>query len=47
MTAKELIQEVLREMEEALATDFMSDATRDIYTRSIASLKQALMQLNG
>ena len=47
MTAKELIGETIKEIEESLPTDFMTDATRDIMTRALANLKLALEELDG
>ena len=47
MTAKELIEETIKEIEESLPTDFMADATRDIMTRALTNLKLALEELDG
>ena len=47
MTALENIQEAIKEMEDSLATDIMTDATRDIMTRCINFLKEAESELNG
>ena len=45
MTALEDIQEAIRTMEASLATDFMTDAVRDIMTNAVNLLKDAESQL--
>jgi|TARA_R100000388_G_C7091668_1_gene88027 hypothetical protein len=47
MTALEDIQEVIRELEASLATDFLTDSVRDIMTRAVNFLKDAESQLDG
>ena len=47
MTALEDIQEEIKEMEQYLATDFMTDAVKDIMTRAVAFLKDAESKLDG
>jgi hypothetical protein len=41
------IQEVIRELEASLATDFLTDSVRDIMTRAVNFLKDAESQLDG
>lgn len=45
MTALEDIQQTIKEVEQSLATDFMTDSVRDIMTRAIAFLKDAESKL--
>ena len=45
MTAIEDIQEAINTMEASLATDFMTDAVRDIMTNAVNVLKDAKSQL--
>ena len=47
MTALEDIQEAIKEMEQSLATDFMTDAVKYIMTRAVAFLKDAESKLDG
>ena len=47
MTAKENIQEAIKEMEASLATDFLTDSVRDIMTRAVNFLKDAESELDG
>ena len=47
MTAKELIEQTIKEIEESLPTDFMTDATREIMTRAVDNLKKALEEIDG
>ena len=45
MTAIEDIQEAISTMEASLATDFMTDAVRDIMTNAVNVMKDAKSQL--
>ena len=47
MTALEDIQEVIRELEASLATDFLTDSVRDIMTRAVDFLKDGESQRDG
>ena len=47
MTAKENIQESIRELEGSLATDFMTDAVRDSMNSVVKKLKEAESELDG
>tara|TARA_R100001509_G_scaffold154722_1_gene116575 strand:- start:868 stop:1011 length:144 start_codon:yes stop_codon:yes gene_type:complete len=47
MTALEDIQEAIKEMEQSLETDFMTDSVKDIMTRAVAFLKDAESKLDG
>ena len=47
MTALEDIQEAIKEMEQSLEPDFMTDAVKDIMTRAVAFLKDAESKLDG
>ena len=47
MTALEDIQEAIKEMEQSLATDFMTAAVKAIMTRAVAFLKDAASTLDG
>ena len=39
------IESIIKEIEESLSTDFMTDATRDIMTRAVDNLKKALEEI--
>ncbi len=47
MTALEDIREAIKEMEQSLATDFMTDAVKDIMTSAVAFLKDAESKPDG
>ena len=47
MTALEDIQEAIKEIEQSLERDFMTDSVRDIMTRAVQFLKDAESQLDG
>ena len=47
MPAKELIEQTIKEIEESLPTDFMTDAPREIMTRAVHNLKKALEEIDG
>jgi|TARA_R100001015_G_C4500935_1_gene75512 hypothetical protein len=47
MTAIEDIQEAISTMEASLATDFMTDAVRDIMSTAVKLLKDAESQLEN